>query len=344
MLAQALLACGSYEFSVVETSSDPGFLESEGKFIGAATAPNGLVVFPPWEILGGILKVGLFDPVTELFSTVDVTAEVTADGTSTRPFSGAVTANNGLIVFVPNAANAVGLFNAGTQSLSTYDISSYGLPSGKFIFGAPAPTGNVVYFAPFAAGAIGKFDAGTSAFTTIDISSYLPSPAPGYKFCGAALVAGRVVFAPRTITTGIGVLDTSTDSFKVVNITGMMPEHPSNHGQLFAGATATADGKVVMAPRGGQLVGVYDVQAEALSTIDVTNSGMGVDEFDSQHFYGAAPLAGGSGFNAVLVPSTASGVCLVDTTTMSFSYVNISGSVDWDEHTASRAVLHTEPW
>jgi hypothetical protein len=72
------------------------------KFIGAATASNGKIIFAPFSAGG----VGVFDPTDNSFMLVDISGTISAD----LKFAGAAASSNGKIIFVPSVADGVGVF------------------------------------------------------------------------------------------------------------------------------------------------------------------------------------------------------------------------------------------
>ena len=88
-------------FALVDISST---ISTDVKFLGAATASNGKIIFTPYAADG----VGVFDPTDNSFSLVDISSTISTD----YKFLGAATASNGKIIFAPNDADAVGVFQA----------------------------------------------------------------------------------------------------------------------------------------------------------------------------------------------------------------------------------------
>ena len=87
----------------------------EGKFLGATTAANGLVVFAPADAD----CVGVFDAASDAFRCVDIASTLSSDW----KFHGAATAANGLVIFAPFSADCVGVFNPTTNAFTCVDIS-----------------------------------------------------------------------------------------------------------------------------------------------------------------------------------------------------------------------------
>eukprot|EP00966_Prymnesium_polylepis_P286524 6618565-Prymnesium_polylepis.2 len=105
------------------------------KFGGAATASNGLIVFAPHNAD----VVGIFDPESRSFSSVDITATIQSD----YKYSGAVV-QNGLVWFAPNNARAVGVFDPVSRAFWTHDISQWMLTNEYYAGAAATLDGRVV--------------------------------------------------------------------------------------------------------------------------------------------------------------------------------------------------------
>ena len=71
----------THAFSVVDISA----AVAGAKYVGGVLAPNGRIVFVPWDVD----NVGVFDPATRAFSLVDISATISGvakyRGTFTQP-------------------------------------------------------------------------------------------------------------------------------------------------------------------------------------------------------------------------------------------------------------------
>lgn len=77
------------------------------KYMGAATASDGRVVFAPYYATG----VRVFDPVHDTFTSVPIASKMSPTGTpSIHQFNSAATMSDGRVVFGPRHANGVGVF------------------------------------------------------------------------------------------------------------------------------------------------------------------------------------------------------------------------------------------
>ena len=73
------------------------------KYCGGVLAPNGNIYFVPWWAD----NVGVFNPATNAFYEVDISAQVSVDS----KYFGGVLAPNGKIYLTPANANSVGVFD-----------------------------------------------------------------------------------------------------------------------------------------------------------------------------------------------------------------------------------------
>ena len=126
------------------------------KFHGGTTASNGLIIFAPH----GMDCIGVFDPATNGFSCVNITDTSASHLTATnleidgrvvrfrwRKFDGATTARNGLVVFAPDWADCVGLFDPTTNAFSCIDIFGSSYVAGSY-FGAVTASNGIVVLVP----------------------------------------------------------------------------------------------------------------------------------------------------------------------------------------------------
>jgi len=216
---------GSFEAISVSVEVVSG--DTARKFWGATRANNGHVIFAPSTAAG----VGVFNLGAKTFELVakDALAN-TFPADQKYKFSGAVTAANGKIVFVPDHANGVGVFDPNGNSFVLVDISapsstvdlgglsSFTIGGTKFCGGASASNGKVV-FAPYVANGVGVFDPNDNSFVLVDISA--PSTTvnlgglSGFTVAGkfgaaAAASNGNIIFAPFSAD-GVGLFERLSD-------------------------------------------------------------------------------------------------------------------------------------
>lgn len=217
-------AGGSASFSYVDASAASAITRTRHKFNGAAAAPNGQVILAPSMSDG----VGIFDPVTSVFSYVDIGVH------AGRKFAGAVTAHGDLVVFAPYDAEAVGVFDSARSAFSHVDISLTISMNAKF-GGAAALSSGLVIFSPHNAHAVGVFNAAMHSFWLVNISTTIDIED---KFSGAAVTSnGLVVFAPLKAS-GVGMFDPTTSGFWMVTICSggvYVPVHGTLHSNIALG-------------------------------------------------------------------------------------------------------------
>ena len=96
-------------------------------------------------------------------------------GRSNTPSYGGVLGPNGLIFFVPNGADNIGILDPTFPSFTTLDISQVSSGTGgKYGGGVLGPNG-LIYLVPGDANNIGILDPSSSSFTTLDISQVISS-------------------------------------------------------------------------------------------------------------------------------------------------------------------------
>ena len=229
------------------------------KFMDAATAPNGHVVFSPWNAE----CVGVFDAVSRAFRCIDIMSNITCSTSCYHgaKFGGVAAAHNGLMVFAPGTANCVATFDASTDEFRCAvegnvitDIDTAAEAGGdqisKFHAAVTAPNGLVI-FAPFQAACVGVFDPDTNDFKCVDISASLGTSYMGRfpRFDSAAAVASGVVALAPAQAGCYGFFDSTNDNF-LCNAT-MLTEDLDGRGSTtygFAAAIVAPNGKVVHGP------------------------------------------------------------------------------------------------
>ena len=202
-------------FSVVDVS---GFISTDRKYIGAAAATNGLVVFGPFNADG----VGVFDPDSLEFSTVDITSSFSA--TTGFKYDGATATRNGLVMFAPFFSRNVGVFNALNRTFSAIPVPNPGFQA--LYSGATTADDGLVYFAPRWSRAIGIVDPESLSYSEFSIEGAVPHTE---RFNGAASSHGLIIFAPYTANS-IGIFDPAAQSFSTVDISDTLSIRAKYHG------------------------------------------------------------------------------------------------------------------
>ena len=266
-------------------------------------------------LLGAILGRALV-ATAQTFSIIDITA--TAD--SDYKYTGAAAVGTN-VYFAPENEHNVGVLDTTTNTFSTIDISSFSNASVKY-WGAAA-VGTSVYFAPLNENNMGVLDTTTSAFSIIDIASFSTGT---FKYSGAAAVGTSVFFAPLN-EDNIGVLDTTTSAFSIVATTDGCVDPtlgPCVDGDSKYMGAAAVGTSVYFAPLNEDNIGVLDTTTSAFSIVATTDGC--VDPtlgpcVDGDNKYMDAAAVGTSVFFA---PRDANNVGVLDTTTDTFSTIDIS--------------------
>jgi streptogramin lyase len=187
------------------------------------------------------------DAATPVYSSVAI-----SPAPASGAYIGGVLLPDGRVVFVPNNATTIGIFNTMTN---TYSTILAGTP-GNFAYsgGVLLPDGRVV-FVPRLATTIGIFNPATNAYSTITMS---PAPLSDAYLGGVLLPDGRVVFVPRNATT-IGIFNPTTNSYSTVS---------GAPGSLaYVGGVLLPDGRVVFVPSGATTIGLFNPINNTYSTI-----------------------------------------------------------------------------
>ena len=199
--------------------------------------PNGLIYFVP----SSAHNVGIFDPSTSSFSTLDISNWINQDGDdscrydkddscdegdedgdglcepgtdqtdcqvrSSAKYAGGVLGPDGLIYFVPYNADNIGILSPSSSSFSTLDISKTISFGGKY-FGGVLGLNGVIYFVPYNAGNVGILNPFRGQFTTLDISST-------FDYYGGVLGPNGLVYFVPHYAHNIGKLDPRHGDYKV---------------------------------------------------------------------------------------------------------------------------------
>ena len=169
--------------------SGPAHGEGSKAFRRAALAPDGRVIFAPFDSS----NVGIFDPSDNSYTSGP------AHGEGSNAFRGAALAPDGRVIFAALDSSNVGIFDPSDNSYTSGP--AHGEGSGAFRGAALAPDGRVI-FAPYDSSNVGIFDPSDNSYTS--------GPAHGEganAFRGAALAPdGRVIFAPFN-SSNVGIFD-----------------------------------------------------------------------------------------------------------------------------------------
>ena len=248
---------------------------------GAAVVGD-LVIFAP-SAASDAQSVGIFNSTDETFEELSI-GVIPGNGTLRR-FCGAVAAKQELVVFVPDSAYVIGVYNVTGKS---YQEVTNGVTQDTFKHGGAAVAGDLMVFPPLGQDYIGLLsisgDISSWVYETFDISTF--GVAGPSKFLDAAAVGNKVIFGPAE-GQHIGIFNVVDRTFEVLFV-----------GAQFAGAVAL-DGKVFFAPESSQQAGVFDVTTGEYSTLDFSLE------------TGASRSAAAFGNTVVFAPDTATSVFTV---------------------------------
>ena len=203
--------------------------------VASTAAPNG--VLPFWSSGNGYTAIAAGAPATSAYN-------------------GGVLLPDGRVVFVPNFASSIGLFNPMTNTFS----SILGMP-GNYAYsgGVLLPDGRVL-FVPANATTIGLFNPMTSAYSTIT------GTPGGYGYVGGVLLPdGRVLLVPSSSTT-IGFFNPATNTYSTIT-----PTSPSlSGGNAYQCGVLLPDGRVVFVPANAANIGIFNSTTNTFNTIPIT--------------------------------------------------------------------------
>ena len=269
----------SLTFSTVAASGVTGTA-----YIGGVLLPDGRVVFVPFNAN----TVGLFDPVTNTFSTITTSLVL-----NSAAYIGGVLLPDGRAMFVPYNATTIGIFNPATNTYSTIS----GAPGGSaHIGGVLVPDGRVL-FVPTST-TIGIFNPATNTYSTI-------AGTPGAYIGSVLLPDGRVVFVPANATT-IGLFNPATNTYSAVTMS------PSPGGSPYESGVLLPDGRVVFVPNNATMIGIFDPSTNAFSTVAMSPApGNGA-------YFGGVLLPDG---RVVFVPRNATTIGIFNPATNTYSTI-----------------------
>ena len=129
---------------------------SDEKFIGGILAPNGKIIFVPYNSS----TIGIYDPITNSYSEKD------HETNGNYLFSGGVLAPNGKIIFVPLSSSTIGIYDPITNTYN--DGYSHNSISYAFWGGVLAPNGKII-FVPHNLNYVGIFFQNDYSFKDINL-------------------------------------------------------------------------------------------------------------------------------------------------------------------------------
>lgn len=223
------------------------------------------------------------------------------------------------MVFPPNDASCIGVFNPLTESFRCVNITT-ARAVGMF-FGAAVAGNGLIVLAPHNTNCVGTYDVVTDAFSCTPTPSNLRGDR---KFDGAASVTtadlSLVVFAPKD-STCVGTFDAVTKLVRCVEVPpfflGAKPVHS------FAGAVEAGNGLVVFAPHNARCVGVFNVRNDSLQCDGSVNDHLPIRDL-LRKFDGAAMAGNGL---IVFAPKDADCVGTFDVSKSRFRCVDIGSAL-----------------
>jgi len=220
-------------------------------YSGGVLLRDGRVVFVPHESI----MVGIFDPATNVYSTIPGAPGGCA-------YSDGVLLRDGRVLFVPYCATTIGIFDPATNAYSTIPgVKVRGAP-GAYKSGVLLPDGRVV-FVPWNAIEAGVFNPKTNEYREVARRSPPSFMYYNAEYAGGVLLPdGRVLFVPRN-TWNIGIFDPTVNKYSTIRGT------PGKY-LMFSGGVLLPDGRVVFVPYITREIGVFDPKARKLIAIEGT--------------------------------------------------------------------------
>ena len=211
--------------------------------------------------------VAVFDPATDSLEYFDT------NSTTDRKYNGGVTANDGRIIMAPYDENGVGVFDPTVDppTFTKFTFTTHPSATGNNAYEGAAKAGNgKIVFAPYRQSTpVGIFDPETNTFSTVPHGAQ----SSGAVFSGAAAAyGGKVVLAPIGPNDSIAVYDPDTEQ---VTLT----PHGQGANAFHGAASRVYDGKVILAPRDGDKIGVFDVRDNSLTLHSPTGLPTGTSMF-----------------------------------------------------------------
>ena len=219
-----------------------------------------------------------------------------AHGAGGSAYAGGVLLPNGNVVFVPNNATTIGIYNPTTTiTANSFTTGPTHLAGANAYYGGVLlPNGNVV-FVPHDATTIGIYNPTANTFTAGPSAG-----GTGAYFGGVLLPNGNVIFVPTNSTT-IGIYNPTTNIFT---------SGPSAGGGVaYFGGVLLPNGNVVLVPYAATTIGIYNPTANTFTV-------------GPAHGVGSAAYAGGvllPNGNVVFVPHNATTIGIYNPTANTFT-------------------------
>ena len=189
------------------------------------------------------------------FSTIVASGTLVTNG-----FSASVLIPDGRVIFIPNNASTIGIFNPVT---STYTLgpSATGYSCGVLI-----PDGRVVCV-PYTAANIGIYNPNTNTMELVTPGSSLPGGSESLQYnCGVSMPNGNVAFIPY-LANNIGIFNPYTKVFSI--LTTNVPT-----GSKYHNGVLLPDGRIICVPSGATTIGIYTPSSNSSGTGTFTNTSL----------------------------------------------------------------------
>jgi len=225
------------QFSVIDIASAlESFSSSElhRQWKGGVQADSGLVYFIPYNVR----KIGVFDPVSASFSTIQIDVEA-----SVNIYSGGVVSSDQKVYFIPGTERLIGEYDPATGAFAKYG-ATWGIET-NFFRGGVVISNGTIFFTPSISNYIGVFDTVGKQYSSIAVA---PENYHVWKFAGALLASdGKIYYYPHDLTV-LNILDLSNSNIRSVKLyEGLAPvaSSLSLNTHFYSAATETPTGKII---------------------------------------------------------------------------------------------------
>jgi len=219
----------------------------------------------------------------------------------TTDYGGSILLADNRVLFVPQNASNIGIFNPATNQFSTITPIGLSASTGQFRSGVLVPNGNVV-FIPWNSSNVGVFNPAANTYANIAVGA--SAAGGGFRFQGGVLgPTGNVIMVPRD-SANIGIFNPRT--LTLTNVGPIAGQGLS----LFGSGVLLPNGNVVMSPLStGANIGMYNTYS--LAATGFTNVG----PIASSGTWESATLAPNG--NVIFPPSSAINVVIYNPTFVS---------------------------
>jgi hypothetical protein len=183
-------------------------------------------------------------------SSKPVYGNVASGPKGSTDYGGSVLLPDGRVLFVPQNASNIGIYNPATCLFSSIVVPGIDTAINKFRSGVLVPNGNVV-FIPWSSSNVGVFNPLTYKYSNVQVGA--AAAGGGLRFQGGVVApTGNVVMVPRD-SANIGIFNPTT--LTMTNVGPIAGQGLS----LFGAGVLLPNGNVIMSPLGtGANIGVYN--------------------------------------------------------------------------------------